>query len=274
MVLRPQAPVLVLLHGFDSSSLEYRRLLPLLGPLGLDSYAVDILGWGFGDLTVSDYSARAKVKSIREFVESKLKDREVIFVGASLGGAVALQVAHEIPSCRGLILLDAQGFTDGTGPLPPKPLLGLGVEVLKSRWLRRQANFLSYYDEETYATEDAIEIGCLHTRRAGWKEALLNFIASGGFTPTTDVARVAEKGIPTLIVWGRQDEVLPADFPSKFVEAIPSARLKYLDRCGHVPHLEQPEETASLIKAFVDEVSPDFFTAVQKLVKSGVAQKA
>jgi hypothetical protein len=73
------------------------------------------------------------------------------------------------------IALDGQCFVDGVGPTPPAFLLGLGVEVLRSRWLRTLANKLSYKDVEL-GNEDAIEVGCMHTRREGWKEGIIGEI--------------------------------------------------------------------------------------------------
>ncbi|GMH85444.1 hypothetical protein TrVE_jg5302 [Triparma verrucosa] len=242
-------PPLILLHGFDSSSLEYRRLLPLLSTLSLEAYAVDVPGWGFGDLTLKKFSASVKIEVINSFVSQLKPDGNVVYVGASLGGAVALNLSAS--EKKPLILLDAQGFTDGVGPQPPAMFLGLGLDVLKARWLRRYANVLSYYDDEKFATEDAITIGCLHTRREGWKEAQRSFIMSGGFEPTKDVKKVGENGGETLVIWGEEDEVLPKDFPDMFKEKIPQATIKYVKECGHVPHLEKSEETAAAILEFV-----------------------
>lgn len=131
---------------------------------------------------------------------------------------------------------------------------GFGVEILKKRWLRKYANILSYFDTKKYATDDAITIGCLHTRRPGWKAGILTFIESGGFTPTVDVQRVADNKEPTLILWGEDDEVLPKDFPRMFKEKIEHAEVKYLKECGHVPHLEKSEETKELILDFINSL--------------------
>lgn len=248
---QPSKPILILLHGFDSSSLEYRRLLPLLSP-HLLTYAVDIPGWGFGDLTLPSYSSLSKISGIKSFIKKLHPDKKIVFCGASLGGAIALNLSAILRTP--LILLDAQGFTDGVGPQPPSFLLGFGVEILKKRWLRKYANILSYFDTKKYATDDAITIGCLHTRRPGWKAGILTFIESGGFTPTVDVQRVADNKEPTLILWGEDDEVLPKDFPRMFKEKIEHAEVKYLKECGHVPHLEKSEETKELILDFINSL--------------------
>ncbi len=196
---KAKAPPLILLHGFDSSCLEYRRLGPQLAAKGIDAYAVDILGWGFTQLEdVKSFSADAKVEALKGFVKTVFGGKEAAFcvAGASLGGAASIELAAAlsidpeganlddnsddaeddgIPSCAGLVLIDAQGFVDGVGPMAmlPKPLAKIGVGVLKSVPLRNMANQMSYYDTDTFATEDAQVIGRLHTLQDGWSDAMV-----------------------------------------------------------------------------------------------------
>lgn len=245
---------LVMIHGFDSSCLEYRRIGPQLAARGIDVYAVDILGWGFTQLdNISSFSAQSKVEALESFVKTVLGENASICVaGASLGGAAAIELAHANPDVvKGLVLLDAQGFVDGVGPMAalPKPLAQLGVQVLKSYPLRSSANQMSYFDTDTYATEDAIRIGRLHCTREGWDDALVSFMLSGGFSPSKKVAGIEA---PSLVLWGRQDGILDGEeFANKFVETLPDAKLRWIEECGHVPHLEQPSETATVISEFL-----------------------
>lgn len=219
---RTKAPPLILLHGFDSSGLEYRRLGPQLAQRGIDAYAVDILGWGFTQLSdVSSFSANSKVEALKSFVQTLLGPATTPFVvaGASLGGAAAIELAAALSNteensssspCAGLILIDAQGFVDGVGPMAslPKPLAKIGVGVLQSVPLRNMANKMSYYDVETYATEEAQVIGRLHCLRDGWSDAMVSFMQSGGFSPSSKISKV---NAPALVLWGRQDGILDGE---------------------------------------------------------------
>ncbi|CAB9499973.1 hydrolase, alpha beta fold family protein (Partial), partial [Seminavis robusta] len=184
-------PPVVLVHGFDSSCLEYRRLGSRLAAQGVDVYAVDILGWGYTQLEdVADFSAAAKVEALQSFVNTVIGEQAPYCVaGASLGGAAAIELAASSSSggaCQGLILIDAQGFVDGVGPMAalPKFLAQAGVAVLKSVPLRSSANQMSYFDKETYATDDALAIGRLHCVQQGdlWSDAMVSFMKSGGFS--------------------------------------------------------------------------------------------
>ena len=100
---------------------------------GIDTYAVDLLGWGFTQLEeVESFSAEAKVTALNSFLETTLGGGKFCLAGASLGGAAAIQVAATNPQCAGLVLIDAQGFVDGIGPMSflPQPVAQLGVQVL------------------------------------------------------------------------------------------------------------------------------------------------
>lgn len=203
-------PPLVLIHGFDSSGLEYRRLGPLLAAKGIDTYAVDVLGWGYTQLEgVASFSANAKVAALDSFVKTVLgENTKFCIAGASLGGAAAIEfAAKEGDKCSGLILLDAQGFVDGIGPMAklPKPLAKIGVGVLRSIPLRNSANQMSYFDKETFATDEAQVIGRLHCLRDGWDDAMVSFMQSGGFSPS---AKISTINAPSLVLWGREDGIL------------------------------------------------------------------
>ena len=112
---------------------------------------------------------------------------------------------------------------------------------------------MSYFDKETFATDDALAIGRVHCLQEGWEDALVSFMQSGGFSPSKKVPQIRSS---TLILWGRQDKVLdPAEFVPKFQQALPDAQFQWVDECGHVPHLEQPEQTSSLITEFLTDLS-------------------
>ncbi len=280
---------LLLVHGFDSSALEYRRLGPQLAARGIDVYAVDLLGWGYTQLeNVKSFSAQAKVEALQGFWKTVGGNSEVVVGGASLGGAAVIEFAarnlcdqlnlndenannnnnseqqgqttskSSSGFVRGTVMIDAQGFVDGIGPMSflPAPLARAGIKVLQSVPLRNSANQMSYYAPETYATEDALKVGRLHCLRDGWEDGMLSFMQSGGFRPKEKVSKI---DVPSLVLWGRQDGILEGkEFAQKFIDTMPNAELQWVEECGHVPHLEQPELTAGYIADFLksDKMMP------------------
>jgi pimeloyl-ACP methyl ester carboxylesterase len=248
-------PAFVLLHGFDSSMLEFRRFISKLAESVGDVYAVDLAGWGFSDCGFGERSDIAlgpqqKRDHLQKFIE-EVVGRPVTLLGTSLGGSVAIDFAseHQNKLVNRLVLVDAQGFIDGIGPMSSMPrfLSVLGVQVLKSVGLRQMANKMAYYDKKRYATDDAMKIGRLHTHLDGWTDANVAFMQSGGYSVSNKLKDIT---LPCLVAWGRNDEILEPSYADKFMDVLPDARLVWIEECGHVPALEQPDALVTAIKEF------------------------
>lgn len=253
------APVAVLLHGFDSSCLEWRRLVPALEAEGVAALAVDILGWGFTERPQDvpcDFSADAKVRHLEAFLEEVLAERSgpVVLLGTSLGAAFAVALSLRRPDLADrLVTMSPQVFIDGIGPMAslPEPVAKLGVGVLGSEPLRSLANWLSYADPQTFATDDAMRIGRLSVLTEGWADSTVSYMLSGGIAVSE---RVREINLPTLCVLGRRDGIVePEPTAERFAEELASGDLavEWVDDCGHVPHLERPVDTARLLVDWV-----------------------
>jgi pimeloyl-ACP methyl ester carboxylesterase len=249
-------PAFVLLHGFDSSMLEFRRFIPKLAESVGDVYAVDLAGWGFSDCGFGERSDIAlgpeqKRDHLQKFIEDVV-GRPVTLLGTSLGGSVAIDFASEYQNewVDRLVLVDAQGFIDGIGPMSSMPrfLSVLGVKVLKSVGLRQMAHKMAYFDKDRYATDDAMRIGRLHTHLDGWVDANVAFMSSGGYAVSKKLEKIT---LPCLVAWGRNDEILDPSYADKFMEVLPDARLVWIEECGHVPALEQPDALVAAIKDFM-----------------------
>ena len=105
----PKKPTpIVLLHGFDSSAIEYRRLAPLIAQ-NRNVYIPDILGWGFSDHSeVTSFTPEAKMAHLKSFIR-EIVGEPCIVIGASLGGAIAILLATESPELvEKVVLIDAQ----------------------------------------------------------------------------------------------------------------------------------------------------------------------
>lgn len=251
-LLKPKASSLpvVMLHGFDSSCLEFRRLAPLLSEGGVDVYVPDILGWGFAGAQAESYGPEAKLEHLRCFIK-QVVGGPCVLVGASLGGGIAVLLAADSPELvEKVVLIDAQGFIDGKGKSDlPLPLAKFGVNVLKSWPLRMFANYLSYTDK-SFASLDAMRIGRLHCLVETWEDASVDFLLSGGFVVSNKVAAVEQ---PTLVIWGRDDRILEPSTAELFQASLPRSQLYWVEACGHVPHLEKPREAADAVLGFLSK---------------------
>jgi pimeloyl-ACP methyl ester carboxylesterase len=240
---------LVLLHGFDSSALEFRRLFPLLEAASVPAFAVELIGSGFTGLQeAKSATPTTRREHLRSFLEQHVGSRPVDLLGASLGGTAALDFAlnyaHLVNS---LVLVDAQGFVEGT-PQLPGPLADVGVSVLRAVWLRSLANALAYADKLRFATEDAIRVGRLHTHLPDWSRSTRTFMDSGGYTVR---ARIPQVRALTMVVWGADDEIIEPAVALQFAEELPNCHsVVYLPACGHVPHLERPQALLDAVLRF------------------------
>lgn len=240
----------LLLHGFDSSVLEYRRLLPLLAAQN-EVWAVDLLGFGFTDRIKGMTFSPNDIKIHLYCFWKNLINRPVILVGPSMGGAAAIDFALAYPEAvEKLVLIDSAGLTGGSpaSKLMFPPLDYLATEFLKNRKIRQSISRTAYKNKQL-ATQDALFCGAMHLEMSNWNQALISFTKSGGYQPfkTSQLEEIKQE---TLILWGDNDKILGTKDAQKFEGAIPNSTLIWVKDSGHVPHLEQPQTTAKEILEF------------------------
>jgi pimeloyl-ACP methyl ester carboxylesterase len=237
---------ILLLHGFDSSVLEFRRLLPRLAAQN-ETWAVDLLGFGFTERLAGIAFSPAAIKTHLYYFWKTLINEPVILVGASMGGAAAIDFTLAYPDAvKKLVLLDSAGYSAGPtiGRFLFPPLDYLAVEFLRRPGVRERISKTAYYDKNL-ATLDAQLCAALHLKLSGWHQALKAFTKSGGYGSFTE--KLSQISQPTLILWGECDRILGTGDAYKFKEAIAHSQLIWIKNCGHVPHLEQPQITAGHI---------------------------
>jgi pimeloyl-ACP methyl ester carboxylesterase len=240
---------ILLLHGFDTSILEFRSLLPLLAAQN-ETWAVDLLGFGFTERLQGISFNPATIKTHLYNFWKTLINQPVMLVGASMGGGTAIDFALTYPQAvKQLVLINSIGFSGDVslGRFLFPPLDYLAVEYWRQRKL--QALFLG----ETFGNLkpddiEAIRCAILHLEMPGWQEAMISFTKSGGYTDLAD--RMAQIHKPTLILWGEADDTLDKGDAVKFNRAIANSQLIWLKNCGHAPQLEQPRITAAHLLAF------------------------
>jgi pimeloyl-ACP methyl ester carboxylesterase len=246
------APIL-LLPGFDSSLLEFRRLLPLLTTQH-ETWAVDLFGSGFTEyvptLAVNPQSIRQHLLSV---VETWI-GQPVMLVGASLGGAVAIDFALNYPNwVRSLVLIDSVGFSGSfpVGQFLPHPLIELGANWLHFRKQAALTAALAFPMIDPTLV-DALRCSLLHHEMPGWKAAIASFTQSGGYSNLGE--RIAQVNHPTLILWGEADGVLGTDDATKFEQSISGSHLIWIREAGHVPHFERPQSVAAQMSAYARRI--------------------
>lgn len=250
-----EGKTVVMLHGFDSSCMEFRRLMPLLEP----SYEVivpDLLGFGFtqrpeglpiSQLTIGQHLAA--------FIQSQVNE-PIILVGASMGGAAAMDFALAYPELvEKLVLLDPVGWQPGgkMGKFLIPPLGYLATSFLANPTVRQKISENAYSDR-SYASKDAQAVAALHLKYPGWRQGLISFTRNNGYGSFRE--KMTQLAMPTLLLWGRDDRILGVKDTEKIAAAIPNCRLEWIENCGHVPHLEKSDLTAQLMLDAIAALSP------------------
>jgi pimeloyl-ACP methyl ester carboxylesterase len=241
---------IVFLHGFDSSMLEFRQIMPIIA-LHNEVWAIDLLGFGFTErLPDCPFSSQSIRTHLQAFWQTKIQ-QPMILVGVSMGGAAAIEFTLNYPEAVDqLVLIDSAGFTQppAMGKFLIQPLGKLATKFLSSPKVRKSVSEKAYFDR-AFVTTDAQLCAALHLEMPRWSEALIDFTRSGGYGYLLD--RLSEIQQQTLILWGKQDRILGTKAAALFVQNLPNSQLQWIDNCGHVPHLEQAQLTAQLILDFI-----------------------
>ncbi|MBD6617715.1 alpha/beta hydrolase [Komarekiella sp. 'clone 1'] len=243
---------ILLIHGFDSSVLEFRRLLPLLSQDN-ETWAVDLLGFGFTNRLAGIAYSPTTIKTHLYYFWKNLINQPVILVGASMGGATAIDFTLAYPEVvKKLVLIDSAGLAGGSplSKLMFPPLDYLATQFLSNLKVRDRVSRIGYKNQ-SLASIDALCCGALHLQMPSWHQALIAFTKSGGYSAFR-FKKLVEIVQPTLILWGDSDKILGIGDAKRFKRAIPHSTLTWIQDCGHLPHLEQPQITAQYILEFRD----------------------
>lgn len=239
-----EGPPLLLLHGFDSSHLEFRRLAPLLAA-DHRLYVPDLFGFGFCPRPrQADYGPAAVLRHLEWLlaaIAAREGERPLGLIGASMGGSVAVELARRCPQrIARLLLLAPAGLTGRPMPLPPL-LDQLGVRFLALPAVRQGLCRSAFADPARDVGAPELEIASLHLRCPGWDRALARFARSGGFAgcgqPLPDQ--------PLRVIWGAEDRILRPPL-KRAALALLGDQVDELADCGHLPHIDQPEQVARL----------------------------
>jgi 2-hydroxy-6-oxonona-2,4-dienedioate hydrolase len=178
------------------------------------------------------------------FLEHYLPGEHPVLVGNSFGGHVALRIVLERPDLvGGLVLAGSSGLNERT----------MVREVLirpTREWMRRKIAEL-FYEESTLREAD---VDRAYAEMSDRKRARAMVRLSKTARRDHLGGRIGEIACPTLIIWGRNDIVTPPDAAEEFHRLIRDSRIVWIDRCGHAPMLERPEEFSHALKGFADDL--------------------
>lgn len=262
-------PALLLIHGIAGSSRAWREVMPALA----ERYTVvapDLLGHGDSAKPVGDYSLGAHAAGIRDLLGVLGIDRATV-VGQSFGGGVAMQLAYQHPEhCERLVLVDSGGLgrevsvilrllalpgAELVMPILFPPLVKTAGDAV-SRLLGRMG-VRSARAAETWLAYSSLTEG---DNRRAFVRTVRSVIDPGGQSVSAMDRLYLAASMPTMIVWGDQDEIIPVRHAFAAHEAIPGSRLEIIEGAGHFPHVEAPERFVEILTDFIGSTEPSRFT--------------
>lgn len=251
-------PAVLLVHGLGGS---VENWAPNIGPLSQRHrvYALDLRGFGRSDKTPLIHSLYDLVQFIDDFMQV-LQIEKASLIGNSLGGGLALQFAIQYPEkVEKLVLVDNAGmgretiadfkliFVPWIGEILTRPSRKGTIALLKK--LVYDPSIIN--DEIVTLTYDLMTLpgarkALLATLRAG-----IDFRGQRSNLTKNLLDKISSITAPALVVWGKQDRILPLAHANKCHECLQDSEVYIFDNCGHVPQLERSEEFNRLVLDFL-----------------------
>lgn len=241
-------PPLVLVHGLASSATQdWGRLIAPLGRR-FHVYAPDLPGFGESERPDgADYSIPMQVEAVRDFMDAVGVGRARV-VGLSMGGWIAGRLAGSHPErVERLVVVDAAGMRPDGPPIPAEVLLPQDVDGVRRLVA---AVRLKAPAPPSFVARDILE----RRQREEWvvRRALLSMAAGRDWLNGT----LGRADMPVLVVWGKQDALIPVAYAGPLAAEFPRAELKVLDGCGHVPVADCPQAFDRELSRFLAGGSP------------------
>jgi pimeloyl-ACP methyl ester carboxylesterase len=246
-------PVLVLVHGFGSEArFDWGNvILPLAEHHRV--IALDQIGFGASDKPFIDYSIQTYVDFLGEFSRT-LKVREFTLAGESLGGWIAAlytiealgpanQGTFALPPPRRLVLEDAAGMV---------PLRTVLTRASVSGSIEEARGVAIVFHDKSRVTDEFVRENFAMKLKANDGFTQRSLVGNPKLDSEVVSGRLAEIAIPTLVVWGGNDELVPLEQGRSYAAGIPGAKLAIVPECGHAASIEKPKEFVEAVLPFID----------------------
>lgn len=264
-------PALLLIHGIGNDLSVWNDVIVELSQ-DHTVIAPDLLGHGQSDKPKADYSIGAYANAMRDLL-SVLEIERATVVGHSLGGGVATQFAYQFPErCERLVLVSTGGVTREVNALlrlatmpGAHSIMSIfnapGVQAALAGALAAMA-----YGNRDLALDRRVMVQLLGglrdtSSRRAFVRTLRAAVDLRGQVVTMLDRCYLTAGMPTLLVWGERDAVIPVEHGRIAHAAMPGSRLEIFEEAGHFPHHSDPKRFLGVLRHFLETTSPNSFSA-------------
>ncbi len=250
--------VLVLVPGLSVPYTTWDRNAGYLALQGFRVLRYEHYGRGYSDRPRGAYDLDFHVEQLAELLQALLPGERVFLAGLSMGGPVAAAFAGRHPdSVAGIALVDplfewpARGFLTGLLRLP---LMGETVMALFGARMLTLGQRGDFFQEKAY--RDFVPLYTAPLRYRGLPRSVLAAMRSLPSWQLVEGFRaLGLAGLPTLLVWGREDAVLPLEQSGRLLRLLPGAEFLCIEGAGHVPHWEKPEVVNAALLGFLGRLT-------------------
>ena len=245
VVIGGKGQPILLLHGFDSSFLEFRRIYQSLKS-NFQVIIPDLLGFGFSPrCATNEYNPSKIISYLIDLLNTLQITKNLKVIGASMGGSTALKLAFEISNSIDKIFLLSPAGLFGEPKSIPFPLNQIGASFLGLPQVRKSLCRQAFAFPDECVGEMEEQIASIHLGCKGWRNSLASFAKSGGFAGTHKYIQ----HIPTKAVCGENDRILGKK-EIKNISNINKLNLIGLQNCGHLPHVDLPSLSSKIIQDY------------------------
>ena len=243
-------PAVVLLHGLGGDGSRWR---PNVEPLAKDFhvFALDQIGFGQSDKPLANYNTGMLAEFLVEFLKA-VNVPKASLVGNSMGAGVALYTAVYYPQVvERIVLADGGGFraanTASLAPMTPEALRRRQLQNSTTREETREFFKILFHDK-SLVTEKMVDEQLVMRLRSAFTITKMQEAGDRGSLTEEQVRGVKT---PTLIVWGKYDELANPAGADRLERTIPGAKKVIIDNCGHMPQLEKADEFNLIVREFL-----------------------
>lgn len=259
-------PTVVLVHGMAGRASAWAQVTERL-TAHADAVVVDLPGHGDSARLRGDHSIGAFATWLRDVLES-VEVEHATFVGHSLGGGVVMQFAYQFPQyVERMVLVSSGGLGREVSAvlraaaLPGSELVIAGLGAAAQRMQPLLGPVLRTGDRQEVLHSLARLADA--DRRAAFVRAVRAVMSLAGQRVSAADRLYLAAEIPTLIVWGERDRIIPVSHAYSTHEAMPGSRLVVLERSGHFPYVDEPERFAALVTDFMRETPAAVYDAAR-----------